>query len=330
MTLFTTLNETNIPKLFIRLIVNWYSKLTSKVKWNGQYSDSFVINSGVRQGGILSPLLFNCYVNILLVTLRKSDYGCKLHNFYMGCIMYADDLILISASILDLQSMLDICNSVGSSLGLKFNSKKSHCIFIGPSPIARLPSMLIGDQTIHWSQQIKYLGVWINAHKNFNVDLKESRRKFFMTLNCILSNTKFACDLVRLKLLESYCLTSLTYGIESGILDNKQLQSMNSWWNSVFRQIFGYFKWESVRNLICCLHKLLSTHTENLRRLLFIKNIVSRSDMSNTTLVGITNCYINRREFRTVLEKCNVELSWSASRIKSAVFNSFKEPCSNS
>jgi hypothetical protein len=216
--------------------------------------------------------------------------------------MYADDLILISASILDLQSMLDICNNVGSSIGLKFNSKKSHCIFIGPSPITRLPSMLIGNQTIHWSQQIKYLGVWINAHKNFNVDLKESRHKFFMTLNCILSKTKFACDLVRLKLLESYCLTSLTYGIESGILDNRQLQSMNSWWNSVCRQIFGYFKWESVRNLICSLQRLNFTHTENLRRLLFIKNIISRSDMSNTTLVGITNCYINRRGFWTVLE----------------------------
>ena len=297
------------------------------MKWNGHYSDSFVINSGVRQGGILSPLLFNFYVNILLETLRKSDYGCKLYNFYIGCIMYADDLIIISASILDLQSMLDICNNVGISLGLKFNSKKSHCIFSGPSPIVSLPSMLIGDQTISWSQQIKYLGVWINAHKSFNVDLKESRRKFFMTLNCILSKTKFACDLVKLNLLESYCLTTLTYGIESGILDNKQLQSINSWWNSVFRRIFGYFNWESVRNLICSLQKLNFVHTENLQRLLFIKNIVSSSDMNNITLVRVTNCYIHKSEFQTVLKKCNVELSWSIPKIKNAVYNSFKDTC---
>src|SRR6267154_1247782 len=209
--------------------------------------------------------------------------------------------------------MLDICNNVGRDLGLKFNSNKSHCIFIGSSSIVSLPSMLIGDQPVNWSQQIKYLGVLINAHKSFNVDLKESRRKFFMTLNSILSKTKFACDLVKLKLLESYCLTSLTYGIESGILDNKQLQSINSWWNSVFRKIFGYFKWESVRNLISSLHKLNFIYTENLRRLLFIKKIINSSDMSNTTLVGITKCYIHRSEFQTVLKKCNVELSWSTS-----------------
>jgi len=317
-----------VPKLFIRLIVNWYSKLTSKVKWNGHYSDSFVINSGVRQGGILSPLLFNCYVNILLVTLRKSDYGCKLHNFYLGCIMYADDLILISASILDLQSMLDICTNVGLSLGLKFNSKKSHCISIGPSPIIALPSMIIASQSMNWSEQIKYLGVWINAHKNFNVDLKESRRKFFMTLNSLLSKTKFACDLVKLKLLESYCLTFLTYGTESGILDNKQLQTINSWWNSAFRKIFGYFKWESVRSLICCLQKLNIIHTENLRRLLFAKNIVSCLEMNNTTLVGVTNWYIHRSEFQNVLRKCNIaDLSWSVSKIQNAVYTSFRETC---
>src|SRR5688572_8799190 len=129
-----------------------------------------------------------------------------------------------------------------------------------------------------------------------------------MTLNCILSKTKFVYDLVKLKLLESYCLTSLTYGIETGVLDNKQLQSMNSWWNSVFRNFFGYFKWKSVRNLICSLQKLNFVYTENLRRLLFIKNIVSSTDMSNTTLVGITNCCIHRSEFQSVLK--NVMLNY--------------------
>ena len=241
--------------------------------------------------------------------------------------MYADDLILISASILDLQSMLDICNNVGNCLGIKFNNKKSHCMCIGPLSYVSLPPMQIDDQSINWSQQIKYLGIWINAHKKFNVDLNENRCKFFRTLNSILSKTKFACDLVKLKLLESYCLTSLTYGIESGILDNKQLQSVNCWWNSVFRKIFRYFKWESVKNLICSLQKLNLIFMENLRRILFIKNIVSSHDLYNPTLIGITNCYIHRSEFRTVLEKCNVFISWSTSRIQSAVYVSFKESC---
>jgi len=148
--------------------------------------------------------------------------------------VYADDLILLSASILDLQIMLDICSDVGVSLGLKFNSTKSHCMCIGPSPAVNLPLMKIGVQLISWSQKMKYLRIWINSHKSFNIDLTESRRKFFMLTNYILSKTKYACDLVKLRLLESHCLTSLMYSIESGTVDDKQLLLVNTWWNSVY------------------------------------------------------------------------------------------------
>jgi len=117
------------------------------------------------------------------------------------------------------------------------------------------------------------------------------------------------------------------HGIESGILDNKQLQSMNFWWNSVFRKIFGYFKWESVRNLICSLQKLNLMYIENVRRILFVKNILNSSDMYNDTLIGITNHYVHRSEFQTVLEKCNVSLYWSVTRIQNTVYESYKESC---
>jgi hypothetical protein len=46
--------------------------------------------------------------------------------------MYADDILLLSASLIDLQSMLDTCGSEGSLLGMSFNAKKSHCLVIGP------------------------------------------------------------------------------------------------------------------------------------------------------------------------------------------------------
>ena len=133
-------------------------------------------------------------------------------------------------------------------------------ICIGSPPVRELPRVFIGAESINWVDQIKYLGIWINSDKRFQVDINEPRRKFFMTFNCILSKVKYACDLVKLKLLENYCLPSLTYSIECGIFDNCQLSSLNSWWNSVYRKIFGYFKWESVRNLICSLNKLNFTY----------------------------------------------------------------------
>ena len=88
------------------------------------------IKSGVRQGGILSPFLFNVYVNDLLCTLRLSGLGCHVQNLFMGCIMYADDLLLLSSSVKELQCMMDICSEISSELGITFNANKSSCMII--------------------------------------------------------------------------------------------------------------------------------------------------------------------------------------------------------
>jgi len=62
------------------------------------------------------------YIDVVVEALVK---GCHVMGKYFGCLLYADDLILLSASVLQLQKMLDICHDVGSFLDIKFNAKKS-------------------------------------------------------------------------------------------------------------------------------------------------------------------------------------------------------------
>ena len=57
--LYSTLIRMGLPTCFIKLIINWYSKLSVVVRWNGQLSAPLAILSGVRQGGILSSVMFN-------------------------------------------------------------------------------------------------------------------------------------------------------------------------------------------------------------------------------------------------------------------------------
>ena len=94
--LISKLIQRQLPTCFLNIFVNWYSKLYSCVRWNGVLSSCFKVLCGVRQGGILSPILFNIYVNDLIDSLRVTNVGCSICNVFMGCIMYADDLILIS------------------------------------------------------------------------------------------------------------------------------------------------------------------------------------------------------------------------------------------
>ena len=81
-TLIRKLHERNLPLCFIAVIKNWYDKLTSVVKWNSVFSMPFVVRSGVRQGGILSPILFNVYVNDLVNSLVDKDCVCHVGSVF--------------------------------------------------------------------------------------------------------------------------------------------------------------------------------------------------------------------------------------------------------
>jgi len=75
-----------VPLQVVRLIANWYSKIIMKVKWENCYSSSCMIKSGVRQGGVLSPVLYNVYFNVIVNSLQHSNLGCELYGEYIGCL----------------------------------------------------------------------------------------------------------------------------------------------------------------------------------------------------------------------------------------------------
>jgi hypothetical protein len=239
--LFSLLISKGLPYVFVMLIINWYSKLVVSVKWNNSLSSQWHVTSGVRQGGILSPILFNVYVDKFITSLRSLGLGCYYHGLYIGCLMYADDMLLLSASVCDLQSMLNHCNNIGICLGIKFNASKTNCLAVGPTIFNYTAAkMTLGALPIRWANNIKYLGVSLVAGKYFSIKLSEIRRKYFSSINLILSKCSFVSDLVKLRLVESHCLPILLYAIESMNLKRDELAEINYGWNLAFRKIFNF------------------------------------------------------------------------------------------
>jgi len=72
----------------------------------------------------------------------------------MACVMYADDLLLLSASLAGLQELLDICVSTSTDLCLKFN-EKSQCMVIGPHHYDYLAHVTLSSTTLIWTSSIK-------------------------------------------------------------------------------------------------------------------------------------------------------------------------------
>ena len=61
------------------------------------------------------------WCNKLILKLRYSDIGCRVAGVYCGIFIYADDIVILSASRLGLQAMVDICSSYAKSHNLTFS-----------------------------------------------------------------------------------------------------------------------------------------------------------------------------------------------------------------
>ena len=70
--------------------------LSLKDKWGSIMSESFTVMNGIKQRGVLSPVL---YTDGLLLRLQESGIKCHMGGHYAGALAYTDDITLILACL---------------------------------------------------------------------------------------------------------------------------------------------------------------------------------------------------------------------------------------
>ena len=94
--------------MILRSLFDSYKRSRMRTVWNGSVSDSFHIMNGIRQGSVISPVLFTVYMDELLQQLERSGVGCCIGAHYYGAAGSAVDLTLICPTPYRLQKMMDI------------------------------------------------------------------------------------------------------------------------------------------------------------------------------------------------------------------------------
>jgi hypothetical protein len=217
--------------------MDWYCKSYIYVRWAGEISSCFKIGSGVRQGGVLSPQLFAVYINDILTKLQKSRLGCIVKGVVMNAFMYADDLILMSASVYDLQRLVNICIDELDLLLLTLNAKKCFCLRVGKRFNQFCRRISIGDCEIDWTDELRYLGVWIRNGNVLKFNLDHAKKKYYRCINSILGKVGCKEDIV-LSLYQSYCRPILQYGTEVMSLTITEKKRMSNCTDKLFMKLF--------------------------------------------------------------------------------------------
>ena len=154
------------------------------VKCRRFLSDPIDITKGVHQGNVLSPMLFNIFINDVGDTFSENDVPV-LHNSKVSHLLYADDLLLLSTTAEGLQHNITKVHNFCKQWGLSINIDKTKIIVFSKSgrTCADRFNFIVGQTNLECVNSYKYLGVEISANGKFltaekNLSLKASRALF--------------------------------------------------------------------------------------------------------------------------------------------------------
>ena len=198
----------------------------------------------------MSPRFFATYIHDMIGILRNSGIGCHLMKLFVACILFADDLALMSPSRSGLQRLIEICNDYCNRYCLTFNSKKSKVMIFGKGSdnYNAMPITLNGlalDIVSEW----KYLGTTIKSGRSFAFSARPDISSFSRAANSVLNVLTDAHEHVLMNLLYTNCIPILTYACAAKEYSSSDMTDCNTAINSVIRKIFGFEHRQSVRLL---------------------------------------------------------------------------------
>ena len=133
--LMQALHEIGITGNIYHTIHNIYNTNESVLEVGGARSKPYKAETGVREGAILSPIIFQIFINQLLVLLREANAGPRVDGQWAGAPGFADDIALVGESLArdptgsKLQAQLDVVGDFGADHMLHFGYKKT-CVLV--------------------------------------------------------------------------------------------------------------------------------------------------------------------------------------------------------
>ena len=127
-----------------------------------------------------------------IVILRNMRIGCHIINYFIACILFADDVTLIAPTRGALQKMINACAAYCSKYCLKFNVGKTKVMMFGKltKSSSSLAKIVVNGEPVEYIATCRYLGFYITSSTSFKLSTSEDLREFFGSVNSVLSSVQ--------------------------------------------------------------------------------------------------------------------------------------------
>ena len=313
--LFRKLMTSGISMIFLRLLLCVYLLQSANVRWNGKSSSFFPLTNGVKQGAVLSAILYCYYMNGLFALLRERRAGCWVKGEYFGMLGYSDDNWLLAPSRNALQEMLVTCEEYAEEHNLIFSTDpnptkcKTKCIAFLKTRREIVPLKLCGNP-LPWVENAKHLGIFFqNKIEGMRQDIRVKRAKFIDRNNDLMQEYHFAHP--RTKFMMNSIYNTHFTGSQVWDLFSKEAIMMENTWNRSIRLMFG-LPLQTHRYFICSV-----SESDHLKSMLIKRFLNFTVKLENSPKKSVRHLYkhvhrdvqsicgSNLRNIRLLLKKDN-------------------------
>ncbi len=266
--LLVKLIERKVPILIIRLLYYWFTHQEFAIRWGNSVSSFFRVKNGVRQGGILSPIFFNVYLDLLSMILSNSSYGCTINDYRVNHLFYADDAVILAPSPHALQQLIDLCVTYASDYELSFNVKKTKVMCFTPkaAPKLQVPDFFLNGCVLEKVSFYKYLGVLIDCDYADNKDIQRQIRSIYQRGNILTRKFSMCSSEVKTCLFKSYCTSFYCSQLWSNH-NSTCFKKLKSSFNRILRSLFNIKGYHSMSGF--CLQLGIDSFNVTIRKCIF-------------------------------------------------------------
>ena len=231
----------NIVGPRLRLLKSMFDHSEVAVRVNGKESRYVKMGRGLLQGSLLSPLLFNVFIDDLPKALRSKNKGVNIGDTKINSLIYADDIVLIAKTQAGLQKCLKACERHSHRNKYAFAPEK--CEVIAPAfqiGTEAISSTTLENTELKYTDTFNYLGVPITAKGidfrlmcQTRVDAAVKMSSYFKSVGC--SGCGYPPSIVRM-ILHSFVRPLMEYGLGLQYLLKRERNMLNKAWLHIWKQ----------------------------------------------------------------------------------------------